>query len=140
MCSRINVLANGHSGIRLAIVDTLIQMLNKGVTPVVFEKGSVGACGDLSPMSQMALVLLGEGEAYYQGTRMPGAEAMKAAGVPTVDFEARDGLATINGSNMTAGFGSIGWRRRRYYKCAGIAAAITLEVLNATWWRKRAHP
>jgi histidine ammonia-lyase len=132
MCSRINVLANGHSGIRLAIVETLVQMLNRGVTPVVFDKGSVGACGDLSPMSQMALVLLGEGEAYYEGARMTGADAMKAAGIPVVEFEARDGLATINGSNMTAGFGSLElYDADRYYKSAEIATALTLEVLNA---------
>ncbi|MBI1873969.1 MAG: aromatic amino acid lyase, partial [Acidobacteria bacterium] len=72
ICSRINVLARGHSGPRLVIVRTLLEMLNKGVTPVVYDKGSVGACGDLSPMSQMALVLIGEGEAYFQGQRMPG--------------------------------------------------------------------
>ncbi|MBN2537629.1 aromatic amino acid lyase, partial [candidate division WOR-3 bacterium] len=70
MCSRVNVLSKGHSGLRLKVVETLVAMLNKGVTPVVFDKGSVGACGDLSPMSQMAIVLLGEGEAFYQGRRL----------------------------------------------------------------------
>ena len=132
MCSRINVLAHGHSGPRLLIVETLMEMLNKGVTPVVYDKGSVGACGDLSPMSQMALVLLGEGEAYFEGRRLPGAEAMKAAGVPVVQFEARDGLAIINGSNMTAGYGAIElFDTDRYLKSSEIAAALTLEVLNA---------
>ncbi len=132
MCSRVNVLAHGHSGPRLLIVETLVAMLNRGVTPVVFDKGSVGACGDLSPMSQMALVLIGEGEAYYEGRRMPGAEAMREAGIPTVVFEARDGLATINGSNMTAGFGALElYDADRYFKSAEIAAALTLEVLNA---------
>ncbi len=132
ICSRINVLANGNSGIRLAVVETLVEMLNRGVTPVVFDKGSVGACGDLSPMSQMALVLLGEGEAYYEGRRMSGAEAMKAAGIPTIRFEARDGLATINGSNMTAGWGALELEDAgHYYKVSEIAAALTLEVLNA---------
>jgi len=132
ICSRINVLSNGHSGIRLKVVETLIEMLNRDVTPVVFDKGSVGACGDLSPMSQMALVLLGEGEAFYQGRRMPGADAMKAAGIPTIQFEARDGLACINGSNMTAGWGSIElFDADRYFKTSEIAAALTLEVLNA---------
>jgi len=81
ICSRINVLSNGNSGIRLKVVECMVDMLNKGVTPVVFDKGSVGACGDLSPMSQMALVLLGEGERSSQGRAMSGAEAMKAAGV-----------------------------------------------------------
>jgi histidine ammonia-lyase len=132
ICSRINVLSHGHSGIRLKVVETLIEMLNRGVTPVVFDKGSVGACGDLSPMSQMAIVLLGEGEAFYQGRRMPGGDAMKAGGIPTIQFEARDGLATINGSNMTAGWGSIElFDADRYFKTSEIAAALTLEVLNA---------
>jgi len=132
MCSRINVLSKGHSGIRIQIVDTLVNMLNKGVTPVVFDKGSVGACGDLSPMSQMAIVLLGEGEAYFEGKRYPGKEAMDKAGVPIVDFETRDGLATINGSNMTAGFGSLLLEEAdRYFRTSEVAAAMTLEVVNA---------
>jgi histidine ammonia-lyase len=132
MCSRINILSKGHSGIRFLLVETLIAMLNKGVTPVVFDKGSVGACGDLSPMSQMALVLLGEGEAYLDGVRMPGKEAMDKAGVPVVEFEARDGLATINGSNMTAGFGALLLEEAdRFLRTTEVATAITLEVLNA---------
>ncbi|MEO0085075.1 MAG: histidine ammonia-lyase [candidate division WOR-3 bacterium] len=132
MCSRVNVLSNGHSGIRLKVVETLVEMLNKGVTPVVFDKGSVGACGDLSPMSQMALVLLGEGEAFYQGRRMSGAEAMKAAGIAPIQFEARDGLAVINGSNMTAGWGALQLADAgHYFKVSEVAAALTLEVLNA---------
>jgi len=132
ICSRINVLAIGHSGIRRKVVETLVEMLNRGVTPVVFDKGSVGACGDLSPMSQMALVLLGEGEAFYQGKRMSGAEAMMAAGIETVQFEARDGLAAINGSNMTAGWGALHLADAgHYFKVSEIAGALTLEVLNA---------
>jgi histidine ammonia-lyase len=132
MCSRINVLSIGHSGIRLKVVETLVEMLNRGVTPVVYDKGSVGACGDLSPMSQMALVLLGEGEAYYGGKRMSGADAMKAAGIAPVQFEARDGLACINGSNMTAGWGAVQLvDADHYFKVSEIAAALTLEVVNA---------
>ncbi|MEO0069778.1 MAG: histidine ammonia-lyase [candidate division WOR-3 bacterium] len=132
MCSRVNVLAIGNSGIRLKVVETLVEMLNKGVTPVVFDRGSVGACGDLSPMSQMALVLLGEGEAFYQGKRLSGAEAMKRAGIEIIEFEARDGLATINGSNMTAGMGALQlFDASRFFKTSEIAAALTLEVLNA---------
>ena len=142
MCSRINVLAQGHSGIRLAVVQTLVEMLNRGVTPVVFDKGSVGACGDLSPMSQMALVLLGEGEAFYQGRRLPGAQAMKEAQIPTIEFEARDGLATINGSNMTAGLGALElYDADRLIRTSEIAAGLTLEVLNAnmTAYDERIH-
>ncbi len=132
ICSRINVLANGNSGIRLKVVETLVELLNRKVTPVVFDRGSVGACGDLSPMSQMALVLLGEGEAFYQGKRMSGAEALKAAGIEPIQFEARDGLATINGSNMTAGWGALEiFDADRFLKTSEIAAGMTLEVLNA---------
>ncbi len=132
ICSRINVLSIGNSGIRLKVVETLVEMLNKGVTPVVFDRGSVGACGDLSPMSQMALVLLGEGEAFYQGQRMSGELALKRAGIEPIEFEARDGLATINGSNMTAGWGALQlFDTDRFLKTSEIACALTLEVLNA---------
>ncbi len=132
MLSRINVHCNGRSGLRPVITKTLVEMLNKGVTPVVFDRGSVGASGDLSPMSQMALVPMGEGEAYFEGERLPGAEAMKRAGVPTIVYQARDGLATINGSNMITGMGSLILNdARRWIKTAEIAAAMTLEALNA---------
>lgn len=130
--SRINVLLQGHSGCRPIIVETLNELLNKGVTPVMCQKGSVGASGDLSPMGQMALVLLGEGEAFYEGKRMSGKEAMKKAGIPTINFEARDGLATINGSNVVAGMGALQiYDSERWLKTSEIAAAMTLEVLNA---------
>ncbi len=132
MLSRINVHCHGRSGLRPVVTKTLVEMLNKGVTPVVYDRGSVGACGDLSPMSQMALVLMGEGEAFYQGQRLPGAEAMKRAGIPTIVYEARDGLATINGSNVITGMGSlILAEAKRWLKMADIAAAMTLEALNA---------
>ncbi len=107
-------------------------MLNKGVTPVVCEKGSVGACGDLSPMAQMALVPMGEGEAFYKGERLPGKEAMERAGIPVIVYEARDGLATINGSNIIVGLGVLEiYDAERWIKNSEIAAAMTLEVLNA---------
>jgi histidine ammonia-lyase len=107
-------------------------MLNKGVTPVVFDKGSVGACGDLSPMGQMALVLMGEGEAFYKGERMSGKAAMDAAGVPTIVYEARDGLATINGANVILGMGCLEINDAdKMLRTAEIAAAMTLQALNA---------
>src|SRR5512136_2391467 len=81
MASRINVHARGHSGCRPEITETLVEMLNLGVTPVVCRKGSVGASGDLAPMSQIALLLMGEGEAFYEGRRLPGMEALGRAGV-----------------------------------------------------------
>ena len=100
LAGRINVHAHGNSACRPEITLTLVEMLNKGVTPVVCQKGSVGACGDLAPMAQAALLLLGEGEAFYQGERLPGAVAMERAGIPVPGLQARDGLAAINGSNV----------------------------------------
>jgi len=99
MAGRINVHAHGNSGCRPEITQTLVAMLNKGVTPVVCQRGSVGASGDLAPMSQIALLMMGEGEAYYQGERLPGRTAMERAGIPIPGLKARDGLAVINGSN-----------------------------------------
>lgn len=129
---RINCHCHGHSGLRLKVVETLVAMLNKGVTPVMCEKGSVGACGDLSPMAQMALVPMGEGEAFYKGERLPGKEAMERAGIPTIVLEARDGLAMINGSNVIAGMGALEiFDAAKWIKLSEIAAAMTLEVLNA---------
>lgn len=132
MLSRINVHANGHSGCRPEITLTYADMLNKGVVPVVCEKGSVGACGDLSPMSQMALSLMGEGEAFYKGERMATRTAMERAGIPIPGLQARDGLAAINGSNLITGMGSLMlYDTERWLKQAEIAAAMTLEALMA---------
>jgi histidine ammonia-lyase len=131
--SRVNCHCVGLSGLRPLIVETLVLMLNRGVTPVVFKHGSVGASGDLSPMSQIALVLLGEGEAYYEGRRLGGQDAMDAAGVPVVVFKARDGLATINGSNVVAGMGALQvYDAYRWLKTQEVVAAMTFEVLNLT--------
>jgi len=132
MLLRINVHANGHSGGRPEITDCLVAMLNAGVTPVVCEKGSVGACGDLAPMSQIALLLLGEGEAFYQGVRMPGGAALEAAGIAVPGLQARDGLAIINGSNLTNAIGCLTvWDVERFLKQAEIACAMSLEALRA---------
>lgn len=129
--SRINVLSHGHSGCNLRVVETMVEMLNKGVTPVACEKGSVGACGDLSPMSQIALVMIGVGEAFYQGERMSAEVAMTKAGIPMIKFEARDGLASINGSNVITGAGSLLLCDCLHLmKAAEVAAAMTLEALN----------
>jgi histidine ammonia-lyase len=132
MASRINVHAHGNSGCRPEITLTLVEMLNKGVTPVVCQKGSVGASGDLAPMSQIALLLMGEGEAYYQGERLPGRKAMERAGIPIPDLEARDGLATINGSNLLTGMSALHlYDMQRWLKQAEIACALSLEALLA---------
>ncbi|HQU37809.1 MAG TPA: aromatic amino acid ammonia-lyase, partial [Anaerolineales bacterium] len=97
LAGRINVHAHGNSGCRPEITLTFVEMLNKGVTPVVCTKGSVGASGDLAPMAQAALLLMGEGEAFYNGERMSGSEAMRRAGIKVPGLQARDGLAAING-------------------------------------------
>ncbi|UCE74775.1 MAG: histidine ammonia-lyase [Methanomassiliicoccales archaeon] len=140
--SRINCHCWGHSGLRLEVVNTLVAMLNKGVTPVMCQRGSVGACGDLSPMAQMALVLMGEGEAFYSGERMSGKEAMEKAKIPIIEYEARDGLATINGSNVITGMGALQvYDAQRWLKSSEISAAMTLEALNANMkaYNERLH-
>jgi histidine ammonia-lyase len=132
MLSRINVHAKGCSGCRPEISQTYVNMLNKGITPVVCEKGSVGACGDLSPMSQVALSLMGEGESFYQGERMPTRTAMEKAGVAIPGLKARDGLAAINGSNLITGISCLLLHdSERWLKQAEIAAAVSLEALFA---------
>jgi len=132
MLSRLNTHCWGHSGIRKEIVQTQIEMLNRGVTPVVCQKGSVGACGDLSPMAQMAITLMGEGEVFYQGRRLPAEKGMQEAGIPTVVFRERDGLATINGSDLITGMGCLElYDAGRWLKTQEVVLAMTLEVLNA---------
>jgi histidine ammonia-lyase len=132
MTSRINVHAHGQSACRLEITQTLVDMLNKGVTPYVCQKGSVGACGDLAPMSQVALLLLGEGKAYYKGELLEGKDAMNKAGIQIPGLKARDGLAIINGSNLLTAMSAIFlYDANLFLKQAEIAAAMSLEALRA---------
>jgi len=132
MASRVNVHAHGNSGCRPEITMTLVEMLNRGVTPVVCQKGSVGACGDLAPMSQIALLMMGEGEAFYQDERLPGAVALERAGIRVPDLKARDGLATINGSNLLTAMSALHlYDMNRWLKHSEIACAMTLEALLA---------
>ena len=132
MLSRINVHANGYSACRPEITQTYVDMLNKGVTPVVCSKGSVGACGDLAPMSQIALLLMGEGEAFYKGERLPGKVAFERAGIAIPGLQARDGLAAINGSNLITGIACLEiYEIERFIKQAEIACAMSLEALMA---------
>ncbi len=132
MLGRINVHAHGNSGNRLVITQTLVDLLNKGVTPFVCQKGSVGASGDLAPMSQIALLMMGEGEAYYNGELMPSKEAMDKAGIEVPGLQARDGLATINGSNVLTAMSAIFlYDANRWLKQAEIAASMSLEALKA---------
>ncbi len=132
MLGRINVHAHGNSGCRLAISQTLVEMLNKEVTPYVCTKGSVGASGDLAPMAQIALLMMGEGHAYYKGEFLNGNEAMKRAGISIPGLEARDGLAVINGSNvLTAMSALMVYDTNNWLKQAEIACAMSLEALKA---------
>jgi histidine ammonia-lyase len=132
MTGRINVHAHGNSGCRPEITLTLVEMLNRGVTPVVCQKGSVGACGDLAPMAQLALLLMGEGEAFFEGERLPGRVAMERAGISIPDLQARDGLAAINGSNVLTALSALHlYDMNRWLKQAEIACAMSLEALLA---------
>ena len=132
MVSRINVHAKGQSGCRLQITQTLVEMLNKGVIPFVCQKGSVGACGDLAPMSQIALLMLGEGQAYYNNELLNGQEAMEKAGISIPGLMARDGLAIINGANLLTAMSAILiYDANRWFKQAEIACAMSLEALKA---------
>ncbi len=132
MVSRLNTHCWGHSGIRLEIVRTQIEMLNRGVTPVMCQKGSVGACGDLAPMSQMAITLMGEGEVFYQGHRMSAKDGLAAAGIRPILFQERDGLACINGSDLITGMGCIQlFDAERLLRTQEIVLSMTLQALNA---------
>jgi histidine ammonia-lyase len=132
MLSRINVHAKGYSGCRPEITQAYVDMLNAGVTPIACAKGSVGACGDLSPMSQIALSLMGEGEAFYGGERIPTARALEQAGLTPPGLRARDGLAAINGSNLITGIACLLLHDiERWVAQAEIAAAMALEALLA---------
>ncbi|MDJ0837429.1 MAG: histidine ammonia-lyase [Acidobacteriota bacterium] len=130
MAIRINTLIQGHSGIRLTTVRKLAQMLNAGVLPWIPEKGSVGASGDLAPLSHMAMVLIGGGQAYYKGKLIPGAQAMKAAGIEPVNLAHKEGLALNNGTALMLAYGVLTLHHMgNMVKLADIAAAMTMEGL-----------
>ncbi len=132
MTLRANTLAKGYSGVRIALVETILEMINKGVVPYINEKGSLGTSGDLSPLSQFAEVAIGEGRAYFQGELLSGAEAMKRAGVKPTDLTYKEGLGLINGSQiMTAGAALLIYDAERILKNAVIASAMTLDALRA---------
>jgi histidine ammonia-lyase len=133
MLLRANVLAKGYSGVRLIVLETLLRMLNAGVVPVVPSKGSVGACGDLAPLAHLTAVLMGEGEAFYQGRRTTGDEALRASGIEPVVLEAKEGLALINGTQMMTAVGALTlWEAENISKAADIAAAQAVEALRGT--------
>ncbi len=131
MALRANVLARGNSGVRYGTAEIFIKMLNKGVVPLVFEKGSVGTSGDLSPLSQLAEVCLGEGKAYYKGELINGGEALKRAGIAPIQLSFKEGLGLINGSQMvTSGAALILCDARRLLKNAFIASAMSIDALQ----------
>ncbi len=133
MLIRANTLASGHSGIRLETLQTLIDMLNRGVHPRIPEKGSLGASGDLAPLAHMSLVLIGLGEAEYKGEILPGAEAMARAGLSPVVLEAKEGLALTNGTSVMCALGVLETvRAENLMQVGDIAGSISLEALHGT--------
>jgi histidine ammonia-lyase len=130
---RANVLAKGYSGIRPALLQLLAAMLNAGVHPVIPAKGSVGASGDLAPLAHLALVVIGEGEAFYRGKRMPGAEALAAAKLAPLTLAAKEGLALLNGTQAMTAVGALTVSHAtRLAHIADLAGAMSLEALMGT--------
>lgn len=148
MLLRVKDLARGHSGIRLETVRCLLDLLNSGVWPVVPEKGSVGASGDLAPLAHLALVLLGKGEAFFGGERMSGAAALERCGLEPIRLEAAEGLALVNGTQVMTAIGGLAvYDALQLSRLIDIAAAMSLEVLmgsrtefNPRIHRVRPHP
>lgn len=131
MLLRVNNIAQGYSGVRLSTVQTMIDMINKGVSPIVPEKGSLGASGDLAPLSHVVLVMIGEGEAEYKGVRMTGREAMEKAGIPLVVLTSKEGLGLINGTQVMTSVGALAvYDGMQIMKLSDIACALTAEALN----------
>ncbi|MBD0371046.1 MAG: histidine ammonia-lyase [Pyrinomonadaceae bacterium] len=133
MLLRANVIALGHSGARVEVIELLLAMLERGVHPVIPEKGSVGASGDLAPLAHLALVLIGEGEAVYKTERGAGGDALKRAGLKPLQLEAKEGLALLNGTQGMAAVGGLALHRaERLARVADVAGAMTLEALLGT--------
>jgi histidine ammonia-lyase len=130
---RANVLACGLSGARSIVAETLVAMLEQGVTPVIPEKGSVGASGDLAPLAHLALAAIGEGEAFYKGERLAGSEALKRAGIRPLQLEVKEGLALLNGTQAMGAVGALALHRaERVTHLADVAGAMSLEALKGT--------
>ena len=133
MLLRANVLTLGFSGIRLEMVEMLCEMLNRGLHPVIPEKGSVGASGDLAPLAHLALSLIGEGETFFQGERLEGGEALRRAKLKPAHLEAKEGLALLNGTQAMHAVGGLSvLRGKRLARVADVAGAMTLEALKGT--------
>src|SRR5215468_8066824 len=130
---RANVLAAGFSGARPLVIETLIAMLEKGVTPVIPEKGSVGASGDLAPLAHLALAAIGEGEVFYKGERLAAAVALERAQIAPLQLEVKEGLALLNGTQAMGAVGALALHRaERLVRLADVAGAMSLEALRGT--------
>jgi histidine ammonia-lyase len=130
---RANVLAGGYSGARPVVIDTLVALLGKGVTPIIPEKGSVGASGDLAPLAHLALTTIGEGEAFYKGERMSSSVALRHAEITPLQLEVKEGLALLNGTQAMGAVGALAlYRAARLTRLADVAGAMALEALRGT--------
>lgn len=133
MLLRAQTLAVGHSGVRVEVLEALLDLLRRGVTPRVPSQGSVGASGDLAPLAHLALVLIGEGEAYFEGRRIPSAEALSAAGLRPIELQAKEGLALINGTQYMTAWGALSLGdAERLARAADVAGALSLEALKGS--------
>src|SRR5262245_41924609 len=133
MLLRANALAKGTSGARIETVDLLLECLSRGVVPRVPSRGSVGASGDLAPLAHLALPLVGEGEAVYDGEVLSGGDALAAAGLGPTRLAAKEGLSLINGTQFMAAYGALGLvRARRLARAADLACALSLEALQGS--------
>ena len=130
---RANSLAKGFSGVRAAVIDTLCEMLNRGVHPVIPSQGSVGASGDLAPLAHLGLVLIGEGEAVFRGTRMPGADALKQADIKPLVLEAKEAISLINGTQGMLAVGLLATLQAEVLAdTADVIGALTIDALKGT--------
>jgi histidine ammonia-lyase len=130
---RANVLAKGFSGVRAELLELLVCLLNAGVHPVIPEKGSVGASGDLAPLAHLALVVVGEGEAFYGGERIAGGEALRRAGLNPLQLSAKEGLALLNGTQAMTAVGALATSRAlRVVELCDLSGAMSLEALKGT--------
>ncbi len=131
MVLRVNALIKGNSGVRLSTINTLIDMINKNVIPYIPSQGSLGASGDLAPLSHMVLVMIGLGKAYYNGKLMEGKAAMDMADISTIELEAKEGLGLINGTQAMTSVGAlVTYDAIKLYKLADLASGLTFEALN----------
>jgi histidine ammonia-lyase len=133
MLLRAHTLARGHSGVRLELITLLLEMLNRGVTPVIPSQGSVGCSGDLAPLAHMALVLIGQGEAWFEGERLSGNTSLERAGLRPIALSFKEGVSLINGTQIMTGIGALALARaKNALKAADITGAMSLEAYFGT--------